>query len=445
MIGDKDEEMIKISGVRIVVIGGGSSYTPELMSGLLKAQDLPVESVTLVDVPEGKEKLETVRLFCQRLIDEAGSSIQLQTALDRHEALAQADFVLSQFRAGGLEARARDERIPLRYGAIGQETVGAGGFANALRTIPVTIGLARELESANPDAWLINFTNPSGMVTEALLRHTRVRSIGLCNVPITIERTIAQALQVPPEAVSLDFFGLNHLSFARGVYVNGENITPLVLEFLKSPQTQVANIPDQQWDRDVLDAVGMLPNPYLQYYWNPGEMLSREQSAMAAGKGTRANEVMAVEKSLFQAYQDPGQRTLPEALMQRGGAYYSTVAVMLIESLALNRRREIVVNVRNGHALPELPESSVVEVPAVVDGRGAVALECGPMPASVRGLIQQVKAYEELAIEAAMTGSRKTALTALMNNPLVPSAGAAAKILEDILQENAAFLPQFAV
>jgi 6-phospho-beta-glucosidase len=240
----------------------------------------------------------------------------------------------------------------LRYGASGQETVGAGGFANALRTIPVTIGLARELESANPDAWLINFTNPSGMVTEALLRHTRVRSIGLCNVPITIERTIAQALQVPPEAVSLDFFGLNHLSFARGVYVNGKNITPLVLEFLKSPQTQVANIPDQQWDRDVLDAVGMLPNPYLQYYWNPGEMLSREQSAMAAGKGTRANEVMAVEKSLFQAYQDPGQRTLPEALMQRGGAYYSTVAVMLIESLALNRRRVIVVNVRNGHALP---------------------------------------------------------------------------------------------
>lgn len=445
MIGHKDEGMIKISGVRIVVIGGGSSYTPELMSGLLKAQDLPVESVALVDVPEGKEKLEIVRLFCQRLIDEAGSSIQLQTALDRHEALAQADFVLSQFRAGGLEARARDERIPLRYGAIGQETVGAGGFANALRTIPVTIELARELESANPDAWLINFTNPSGMVTEALLRHTRVRSIGLCNVPITIERTIAQALQVPPEAVSLDFFGLNHLSFARGVYVNGKNITPLVLEFLKSPQTQVANIPDQQWDRDVLDAVGMLPNPYLQYYWNPGEMLSREQSAMAAGKGTRADEVMAVEKSLFRAYQDPGQRTLPEALMQRGGAYYSTVAVMLIESLALNRRREIVVNVRNGHALPELPESSVVEVPAVVDGRGAVALECGPMPASVRGLIQQVKAYEELTIEAAMTGSRKTALTALMNNPLVPSAGAAAKILEDILQENAAFLPQFAV
>ncbi|PSR37174.1 MAG: 6-phospho-beta-glucosidase [Sulfobacillus thermosulfidooxidans] len=444
MINERDEEMMKISGVRIVIVGGGSSYTPELVMGLLEAQRLSVDTLTLVDVPAGQEKMDIVADFCRRLIKKAGSAIRLETTYDRKGALAQADFVLTQFRVGGLAARAQDERIPLRYGAVGQETVGAGGFAKALRTIPVALELAKELETVNPNAWLINFTNPSGMVTQALLRHTAIRSIGLCNVPITIARTIAKALAVDPEAVSLDMFGLNHLSFVRGIYVNGQNITSLVLEFLKNPQTAVANIPDQQWNAEVIGALGMVPNPYLQYYWNPGEMVQRQRQEVEAGRGTRADIVMKVEQELFADYRNPEQFTLPEALMRRGGAYYSAVAVMLIESLALNQRQEIIVNVRNGQALPELPEDSVVEVPAMVDGRGAIPLTCGPMPASVRGLIQHVKAYEELTIDAAVTGSRQTALAALMNNPLVPSEEVARYILRDILQEHAAWLPQFA-
>ncbi len=434
-----------MSGVRIVVVGGGSSYTPELVSGLLETPGLEVERLTLVDVEAGRQKLEEVRGFCQRLIDASGSKMRLDATFDRREPLRQADFVLSQFRVGGLAARERDERIPLKFGAIGQETVGAGGFAKALRTIPVTLALARELEAVNPQAWFINFTNPSGMVTEALLKHSSIRAIGLCNVPITIERLIAQAMGVPPEAVSLDIFGLNHLSFVRAVYVGGKDITPAVLEFLRSPSTQVANIPDQQWTREVLGAIRMLPNPYLQYYWNPDVMLKAEQEEVSSGLGTRATQVMAIEKALFAQYRDPAVVTVPAELMKRGGAYYSTVAVMLIESLALNRRREIVVNVKNGTSMPELPENCVVEVPAMVDARGAVALQSGLMPPTVRGLVQQVKAYEELTIGAAVSGSREVALAALMANPLVPSSSTATALLDEIIRENAAYLPGFAL
>ncbi len=437
------------SGIRIAVIGGGSSYTPELISGLLDVDDLAIEQVTLVDIPEGRDKMEIIRAFCQRLIDHSNKKFILQATCNRHQALADADFVLSQFRVGGLNARARDESIPLKYGVIGQETVGAGGFASALRTIPVALELARELEELNPAAWLINFTNPSGMITEALLRYQGIRTIGLCNVPITIERTIAEALHVSPDVISIDFLGLNHLSFARHVYVQGKDITPLVLEFLKNMSQEavknsVANIPKETWPPYLLDAVPMIPNPYLQYYWNTDVMLRKQLADIENGKGTRAIQVMAIEAELFKQYQNPQQVTLPELLMQRGGAYYSTVAVMLMESFALNKRREMVVNVKNDQALDVLPADSVVEVPAVIDGRGARAITMEPVPLEVKGLIQQVKAYEQLTIEAAVEGHRGKALAALLTNPLVPSSEIAHKILDDILRENAAYLPQFA-
>ena len=437
------------TGLQVTVIGGGSSYTPELMSGLLKAADLPIERVILVDIPEGRDKMEIVRSFCQRLALRGHKTIAVDVSTDRKTALAQADFILSQFRIGGLAARARDERIPLRHGVIGQETVGAGGFANALRTIPVALELAHEIEEVNPRAWLINFTNPSGMITEALIRYSSLKAIGLCNVPITMEQIIAQALNVPPEDVSLDFLGLNHLSFARHVYLRGEDITPAVLGFLKRDshsqgKGSPANIPEERWPAYLLEAIPMVPNPYLQYYWNSDVMLEQQLAQWADGENTRATQVMAIEQELFTLYQDPHLDHLPDLLMKRGGAYYSTVAVMLMEALALNKRRQMIVNVANNGALDGLPADSVVEVPAVVDGRGARAITVGPLPMVVKGLIQQVKTYEQLTIQAALTGDRDTALAALMANPLIPSSAVAYKILTDILQENAAYLPQFA-
>lgn len=432
------------SGARVAVIGGGSSYTPELIDGFLTHYgEMPVEKITLVDIPDGREKMRIVAELSQRMIAKSGLPIELDYTLQRKPALRNADFVCNQFRIGGLKARARDESIPMRYGAIGQETVGAGGFAKALRTIPVALEIARELEEVNPSAWILNFTNPASMVTQALLNHSSIRTIGLCNVPINIQMAIAKAFNVSPQDVGMDFFGLNHLSFARKIFVQGRDVTEAVLNAESDDSQTMNNIPQKEWGHQIISAIQMLPNSYLRYYWFTDEMLRHQQEDLDAGKGTRAIQVMALEAELFKKYQDPTLAVKPPELMKRGGAYYSEVAVSVMSSIFGNHPREMVVNLRNGHTLPELPENASIEVSAIIDGQGARPIYSGPMPATVRGLIQQVKAYEDLTVAAAVTGDRDTAFAALLNNPLVPSADAAEKILDDILRENAAYLPQF--
>jgi 6-phospho-beta-glucosidase len=434
------------SGARVAVIGGGSSYTPELIDGFLTHySEMPVEKITLVDIPDGREKMRIVAELSQRMIAKAGLPIELNYSLQRQSALRDADFVCNQFRVGGLKARARDESIPMRYGAIGQETVGAGGFAKALRTIPVALEIARELEELNPSAWLLNFTNPSSMVTQALLNHSSIRTIGLCNVPINVQMAIAKAFNVRPQDVGMDFFGLNHLSFARKIFVNGKDVTEAVLNAESDESQTMKNIPQKEWGHQIISAIQMLPNSYLRYYWFTDEMLRHQQEDLDAGKGTRAIQVMALEAELFKKYQDPTLEVKPPELMKRGGAYYSEVAVSVMSSIFGNHPREMVVNLRNGHTLPELPEHASIEVSAIIDGQGARPIYSGSMPATFRSLIQQVKAYEDLTVAAAVTGDRDTAFAALLNNPLVPSADAAEKILDDILRENAAYLPQFDV
>ncbi len=430
----------------MAVIGGGSSYTPELIDGFLTHYpEMPVEKITLVDIPDGREKMRIVAELSQRMIAKSGLPIEIDYTLQRQLALRDADFICNQFRVGGLKARARDESIPMRYGAIGQETVGAGGFAKALRTIPVALEIARELEELNPTAWILNFTNPASMVTQALLNHSSIRTIGLCNVPINVQMAIAKAFNVEPQDVGMDFFGLNHLSFARKIFVQGKDVTEAVLNAQSGESQTMNNIPQKEWGHQIISAIQMLPNSYLRYYWFTDEMLRHQQEDLDAGKGTRAIQVMALEAELFKKYQDPTLEVKPPELMKRGGAYYSEVAVSVMSSIFGNRRREMVVNLRNGHTLPELPENASIEVSAIIDGQGARPIYSGPMPATVRGLIQQIKAYEDLVVAAAVTGDRDTAYAALLNNPLVPSADAAEKILDDILRENAAYLPQFDV
>lgn len=431
------------SGLKLVVVGGGSSYTPELISGIIHhASEVPVEQIVLVDIAAGLEKLRIVRDLSERMMRAHGLKISVQSTTDRRAALVGADVVFSQIRVGGMKARARDERIPLKYGVVGQETVGPGGFAKAIRTIPQMLAIAHDIEEICPEAWLLNFTNPAGMVTEALSRYSPIHTIGLCNVPINIQIAIAQALSVERDRVRLKMFGLNHLSFVKTVWLDDEDITALVLSFLAGQGASPANIDDVPWSSRLIEAIQLIPNDYLRYYWMTREMLRRQREDLEAGQGTRAIQVMAIEAELFRRYRDPALSDPPAELKKRGGAYYSEVAAAVMASLAGGQPREMVVNVPNHGAIEGLPDAAVVEVTCQIDTNGAEPLRIGAMDLPVRGLIQQVKAYEQLTIEAAVNGNKHLALAALLANPLVPGAEVAADILDDILGENQADLPR---
>jgi 6-phospho-beta-glucosidase len=431
--------------VKVVVIGGGSSYTPEIIEGLLSRRDeLPLSELWLTDIPAGKEKLDIIAALTRRMVAKYGSPFEVRTTLERKEALDGADFVLSQFRVGGLDARIRDEKIPVRYGALGQETVGAGGFAKALRTIPVTLEICRDIEKLCPDAFLINFTNPSGVVTEAVARHSKVKAVGLCNNPINIENWLANKLKVAPADVRVEFVGCNHLVWGQRVFVQGRDATREALEALAGDSTMsMKNIPAQEWPRDLVLSLGAFPNPYHLYYYLHDVMLSDMLEQARAGKPTRGEEVKQVEADLFRKFQDPNLDVKPEELSKRGGALYSEAAVRLIDSIHNDRKDIQCVDTVNRGALLDLPENVVVEVSCVITAQGPVPLTVGRLKPQVLGLLQIIKAFEALTIQAAVQGDRDAALQALTLNPLVPSAGAARNMLRDILAENAAFLPQF--
>ena len=429
------------TGLKLVVIGGGSSYTPELIAGIIRhSAEVPVDRIVLVDIAAGAERMHIVHGLAERMIKAKGAAIAVEETLDRRRALEGADSVFSQIRVGGMKARARDERIPMKYGLLGQETVGAGGFANALRTIPQALDIAHDMEDICPYAWCLNFTNPSGMVTEALNRHTGVRTVGLCNVPINIQMAVASALSKEPDAVELEMYGLNHLSFVKRVLLEGSDITDVVLSFLKSSPAMEANMADFPFDGRVVEAVGLIPNDYLRYYWYSREMVRRQREDLEAGQGTRAIQVMAIEAGLFRRYQDPELATTPPELAKRGGAHYSEVAARVMAALMGGAPRTMVVNVLNEGAIEGLPNDAAVEVTCRVDRSGVQPHAIGAMDLAVRGLIQHVKAYEQLTVEAAVTGDRTTALAALMANPLIPSADVAQDLLNDIVDENQADL-----
>jgi len=431
--------------LKAVVVGGGSSYTPEIIEGLLSRRDqLPLRELWLVDIAAGKEKLDIVAGLAKRMTAKFGDPFPIRTALERTEALEGADFVLSQFRVGGLDARIRDESIPLRYGAIGQETVGAGGFAKAMRTIPVILDLCRDIEQLCPDSFLINFTNPAGVVTEAALLHSKVKVIGLCNNPINMENWVAGQFGVPRSRVCIEFVGCNHLVWGKRVFVEGEDVTRQALEKLAGDTTMnMKNIPDHAWPRELVLSLGAFPNPYHKYYYMHDTMLAEMLEKHRAGKPTRGEEVKKVEAELFKKYRDPNLDVKPEELSQRGGALYSEAAVQVIDSIYNDRRDIQCVDTLNRGALLDLPDDVVVEVSCAITGHGPVPLTVGRLPPQILGLLQLIKAFESLTIQAAVQGDRDAALQALTMNPLVPSIGVAQKILDDILVENAEYLPQF--
>lgn len=434
-------------GLKIAVIGGGSSYTPELIDGFIKRySELPVREIWLSDIEAGKEKLSIIGSLAERMLKNADMAVKLYTTLDRIEALMGADFVVTQFRVGGLDARARDERFPLEYDVIGQETTGPGGMAKALRTIPVILDICKDMEQYCPDAWLINFTNPAGMVTEAVSKYTKTHCIGLCNVPLNMVNTAAKLLDADSRDVYIDFVGLNHLVWGRRIWLKGEDVTDRVLQgMLDGSSLNMKNIPDLKWSSSFIKALGMLPCPYHRYYYMKDMILKEEKEAtMEGGKGTRAEQVKAVEKKLFELYKDMALVEKPKELENRGGAYYSEAAVSLISAIYNDKREIHTVNTINNGTIKELPDDSVIETNCVIDRRGASPVSIGAnLPTEILGLIQRVKCYEILAIEAAVKGDRDKALLALANHPLVPSISAAEKLLEDMLSINEAYLPQF--
>lgn len=419
-------------GVKVTVVGGGSTYTPELIEGFLtRTNRLPIDHLALLDVDA--DRLAVVGGLTERMMRRAGWDGELTLTTDRRRAIEGANFVIVQLRVGGQAARLQDETIPLRFGCIGQETTGAGGFAKALRTVPLVLDLAElSTEIGAPGAWVVDFTNPTGLVTQALLDHGH-RALGLCNVAIGFQRHYADRFGVEPARVQLEHVGLNHLSWERAVMVDGVDRLPEILETGLEDAADDAEMP-----AELLRTIGSLPSYYLRYYYLTDEVLEHQRS-----HPTRAEEVMEIEAGLLELYKDPALDKKPKLLEQRGGAYYSEAAAALIASLHAGTGDVQIVDVRNDGAIPNLPDDAVVEIPARIDREGAHPLPLEPLDDHMLSLVAHAKAYERLTIRAALSGDRSDALRALMTNPLVGGYDRAAPLLKALLEANRRHLPRF--
>lgn len=422
-------------GAKVTVVGGGSTYTPELVEGLCDHQDrMVVDELVLLD-PDA-ERLGPVGGVSERILRHRGWEGRLSTTADRDRAIDGADFVVVQLRVGGQAARRSDETLPLEHGCIGQETTGPGGLAKALRTVPLVLELAEATAArAAPGAWLVDFTNPVGIVTQALADEGH-RAVGLCNVARWVQRRVGHYLGgVDPDAVSLEHVGLNHLTWVRSATVDGVDRLPGLLDDY-GPELEL----ESGSPLGLLRLLGALPSYYLHYYYATDAVLAEQR---APGYRPRAEVVAELEAELLEQYRDPGLVTKPEALSYRGGAYYSEAAVRLMASLHAGTGDVQVVDVRNDGALPGLPDDAVVEVPAVVDGDGAHPIPQRPLPPELLALVEHCKQYERLAVAAATTGRRDTVVRALLANPLVGRYPAADELADALLAANRHFLPRF--
>jgi 6-phospho-beta-glucosidase len=417
--------------MKLAVVGGGSTYTPELVDGLARLQDaLPFDELVLVDPAE--HRLALVGGLGRRILQRHGHPGVLTTTTDLAGGVADADAVLLQLRVGGQTARDQDETWPLECGCVGQETTGAGGLAKALRTVPVVLDIASRVQKASPDAWIVDFTNPVGIVTRALLEAGH-RAVGLCNVAIGFQRRFAAMLNVEPERVRLDHVGLNHLTWERRVLVDGRDRLPELLDRHVEEIADSLGLP--AW---LLRQLGVVPSYYLRYFYAHDEVVREQRSTPS-----RASQVAEIERQLLQLYGDERLDTKPELLTRRGGAFYSEAAVALCAAL-LGRSTdaaEQVVNVRNGDTIPFLPPDAVVEVPARVRGGAVTPLPVAPLSPLFAGLVSAVTAYEHLALDAALRGGRHRVFEALLAHPLVGQVGLAEGLTDRLLAHNRAYLP----
>jgi len=416
--------------MKLAVIGGGSTYTPELVDGIARLTgDIKIDELVLVD-PDA-ERLSVVGPFSARIMARYGHPATVSWTSDLDAAADGAGAVVIQLRVGGQAIRQRDETWPLECGCIGQETTGAGGFAKALRTVPVVLDVAERVRSrAASDAWIIDFTNPVGIVTRALLDAGH-RAIGLCNVAIGFQRLFASLLDLAPEAVALDHVGLNHLTWERAALVDGKDRLPELLAAHGEEIAARTGLP-----LAVTREVGAVPSYYLRYFWAHDAVVEEERR-----QPTRAEAVAEIERQLMTMYADPTLDTKPELLTHRGGAFYSEAAVALLASLVADTRDRQVVNVRNNGTLPFLADEAVIEVSATIGCGGATPVDAAPVNPLMSGLIAHVSAYEELALDAALHGGRDRVAAALLAHPLVGQYDLAQGLTDRLLAENADFLP----
>ena len=413
--------------MKLAVIGGGSTYTPELADGLGRLAP-EVSELVLVDPDEAR--LAAVGPVSARIMRAHGHQAVVRWTTDAEDGVDGAAAVLIQLRVGGQAARDRDETWPLDFCCVGQETTGAGGLAKALRTIPLVLEIAELVRHrAAPGAWIIDFTNPVGMVTRALLDAGH-RAVGLCNVAIGFQRYFASLLGVAPEAVSLDHVGLNHLTWERAVRVEGTDRLP---ELLAGHRTEIAA--HVQTAESVLENYSVVPSYYLRYYYLHDSVVAEQKKA-----GTRAAAVAAIEAELLRMYADPALDKKPELLGKRGGAFYSEAAVALLASLTGDAGDVQVVNVRNGGTLGFLADEAVIEAPAVIGSDGPAPVPTAPLSPLRRGLVGHMSAYEELAVDAALRGGRPRVVSALLAHPLIGQYDLAEKMADRLIAENARFL-----
>jgi 6-phospho-beta-glucosidase len=412
--------------VKLTIVGGGSTYTPELVDGMVR-MGLPVTELALHDV--SSSRLDVLAGMSRRMLATGGHPATVVTHTDLAAAAEGADIVLVQLRVGGQAARLQDETLPLRCDCLGQETTGAGGLAKALRTVPVMLEVAARVRSVNPAAWIIDFTNPVGIVTRALLEAGHTKVVGLCSAAVVFQRHFARVLDVDPARLALDHVGLNHLTWERRVLLDGEDVLPSLLGEHGDRVAPATGLPV-----GLLRRLGTVPSYYLHYYYAHDEVVASQKA-----HGVRAQEVMEIERRLLDSYADESVTAKPELLTRRGGAFYSEAALDLMTSLLSADGRTHVVNLRNGSTLPFLPPDAVIEVPATVGAEGPVAHPVAPVEPLLSGLIAHVTAYEHLALEAAVRGGRDRVFRALLAHPLVGEYEVADRLTDLLLSANPSF------
>lgn len=423
---------------KIAIIGAGSTYTPELMEGIIKHElngDLPITEIDLMDIED--RKLSIVGGLCQRMVAHAGLDTKVLLTKDLDKAITGARFVMAQIRVGKLPARLLDERIPLKYGLLGQETNGIGGFFKGMRTIPAIMNIVHHMERLCPDAWLINFSNPSGMIAQAVLNATKIRMLGLCNVPINTIDSLKEKMGLSDEAF-IEYVGLNHLAWVTSIMDQGHDRLKEALDAGVNSAT-MQNIPGQGFSKELIATVGAIPTCYLEYYYHRDH---KYQLASTAER-CRAEVCMDIEEQLLDIYAQPTQYTKPALLAKRGGARYSEVAINLVDAIYNDRNNIQVVNCLNHGAISFMEDTDAIEISARVGRDGATPIPTTCTNEHIAEIMKTVKAYERHAVKAALTGSKDEAMRALMINPLVFDYDKAYACFNEMLEANRTYLPEF--
>jgi len=418
--------------LKIAVIGAGSTYTPELIEGLINRKEiLPVTDLALMDID--KRKLEIVGALAKRMIEHGGLACDLTITEDLDTALAGCDFVFVQIRVGKLPARVLDEKIPLKYNLIGQETTGIGGFFKALRTIPVLMDISGKMTKLCPDAWMINFSNPSGICGQALLNNTKTKMIGLCNGPIGMLKIPEWNLDLDKSDVEMEYIGLNHLGYVTSMINKNSG-----RDHLKEDLDKIDG--SQGHSKEIIKLAGGIPSGYLNYFYRPRYNLEK----LLAAKTSRGEDCIEIEERLLTMYQDANLYVKPEELSKRGGAMYSEIAVSLAESLWTDNKEVHVVNIKNNGTVDWMESDDVIEISAAVGKDGAVPVPLKhPVSLHIKSMMRTIKTYERYTVEAALHGSKDDAIRALMSNPLIGDTDAAKACFDEMLEAHREYLPQF--